>query len=93
LPGRLRIDWPKVLRSAGFTSIKMQAQPEWHDLFTRVYRVALDLGEPDDGAPLATLQAEARRQLPWADLVHRVTITATTHNRPQIRGTRVSSSA
>jgi ubiquinone/menaquinone biosynthesis C-methylase UbiE len=78
LPGRARIDWPSLLRGAGFASIEMTARPEWHDTFTRVYRIALDLGEPGDDALLADLQDEARQRLPIADLQDRVVVTATT---------------
>ena len=81
LPGRTRINWPPLLRNAGFTVIEMQAQPEWHDLWTRVYQVALDLGDPGDDALLADLQDEARHRLPIADLAHRVVITATAPDR------------
>lgn len=77
LPGRMRVDWPRVLRSAGFTGIDVEARQEWHDLYTRLYRVALDLGDPAGDAVLAGLQDEARRRLPMADLVHRVAVTAT----------------
>jgi SAM-dependent methyltransferase len=78
LPDRMRIGWPQLLRTAGFTDIEIEARPEWHDAFTRVYQVALDLGDPGDDAYLADLQAEARRRLPVADLVLRIAITATT---------------
>lgn len=77
LPGRVRIDWPQLLRGAGFAGIQMEARPEWHDAFTRVYQVALSLGDPGDDACLADLQDEARRLLPVADLVHRVIVVAT----------------
>ncbi len=83
LPGRARIDWPRLLRSAGFTDIEMEAPPEWHDAFTRVYQIALNLGDPGDDAYLADLQDEARRRLPMADLVRRVAITATAPSRPE----------
>lgn len=46
VPDRARIDWPQLLHSAGFTGIEMQARPKWHDAYTRVYQVALDLGDP-----------------------------------------------
>jgi ubiquinone/menaquinone biosynthesis C-methylase UbiE len=82
LPGRIRINWPPLLRNAGFTAIEMQAQPEWHDLWTRIYQVALDLGDPGDDTLLADLQDEARHQLPIADLTHRVVITATAPDQP-----------
>ena len=81
LPGRMRISWPQLLRSAGFADIKVAARPEWHDLWTRVYRVALDLGDPGGDTLLADLQDEARQRLPVADLVHRVAVTATVPDR------------
>lgn len=84
LPGRLRIDWPPLLRGAGFTGVRVEARPEWHDLFTCFYRVALDLGDPGGDALLAEFQDEARHQLPLADLVRRVLITATAPDRPQV---------
>jgi ubiquinone/menaquinone biosynthesis C-methylase UbiE len=77
LPGRSRIDWPPLLRGAGFTGIEMEARPEWQDTFTRVYQVALGLGDPGDDALLADLQAEARQRLPLAGLHDRVTVIAT----------------
>jgi ubiquinone/menaquinone biosynthesis C-methylase UbiE len=83
LPGRMRTGWPQVLRSAGFADIEMEARPEWHDLWTRVYRVTLDLGDPRGDALLADLQDEARHRLPLADLIHRVAVTATAPDRPQ----------
>jgi ubiquinone/menaquinone biosynthesis C-methylase UbiE len=83
LPGRARIDWPQLLRSTGFTDIEMEARPEWHDAFTRVYQIALNLGDPGDDAYLADLQDEARRRLPMADLVRRAAITATAPSRPE----------
>jgi ubiquinone/menaquinone biosynthesis C-methylase UbiE len=76
LPGRARIDWPPLLRGAGFTDIEMEARPEWHDTFTRVYRAALSLGDPGDDALLADLQDEARQRLPQADLKDRVVVIA-----------------
>jgi hypothetical protein len=82
LPVRLRVNWPQLLHSAGFADIEMEDRPEWHDLFTRVLRIALDLGEPGDDARLATLQDEARRILPMADLMHRVVVTAIAPGRP-----------
>jgi hypothetical protein len=57
--------------------VQVESRPERHALFTRVYRVALDLGGPGDDAALARMQEEARRHLPLADLVDRVVITAT----------------
>jgi SAM-dependent methyltransferase len=77
LPGRARIDWPPLLRGAGFTDIEMTARPEWQDTFTRVYRIALDLGDPGDDTRLASLQDEARRGLAVAGLKDRVLVIAT----------------
>jgi ubiquinone/menaquinone biosynthesis C-methylase UbiE len=77
LPARLRIDWPRLLRGAGFGDVGVEAQPEWHDLYTRVYRVAIDLGDSHDDSGLASLQDEARRRLPEAGLMRRVVVTAT----------------
>lgn len=87
LLARNRIDWSRVLRGAGFADIQMEARPEWHDLWTRVYRVALDLGDPGADALLADLQDEARHRLPVAELIHRVAVT-TAPDRP--RGRRLS---
>jgi hypothetical protein len=70
-------DLPRLLRDAGFTDVDVEAQPEWHDLFTRVYRTAIDLGDPHDDAGLASLQDEARRRLPEAGLMRRIVVTAT----------------
>jgi SAM-dependent methyltransferase len=78
LPARARIDWPPLLHAAGFTDINMAERPEWHALRTRVYQIALDLGDPGDDAALADLQDEARHRLPLAGLSRRVVITATT---------------
>lgn len=77
VPDRTFADWPQLLRDAGFADIEMEARPEWHDIWTRVYRVALDLGDPGDDEPLADLQGEARLRLPVADLLDRVAVTAT----------------
>ena len=77
MPDRARIDWPPLLRGAGFTGVEMQARPQWHDTFTRVYRVALSLGDPGDDALLADLQDEARQRLPLAGLQDRVVVVAT----------------
>jgi SAM-dependent methyltransferase len=79
LPSRLRIDWPMALRSVGFVEVQVESRAEWHELFTRVYRAALDHGDPGDDVALAALQDEARRHLPLAELVDRVVVTA---NRP-----------
>ena len=83
LPSRMHTDWPQLLRGAGFADIKVEARPEWHDLWTRVYRVALDLGDPRGDALLADLQDEARQRLPVANLVHRVTVSATAPKTPE----------
>jgi SAM-dependent methyltransferase len=77
LPSRLRIDWPTALRSVGFVDVQVESRAEWHDLFTRLYGVALDLGGPGEDVALAGLQDEARRHLPIAELVDRVVVTAT----------------
>jgi hypothetical protein len=77
LPSRLRIDWAAALRSAGFVDVRVESRPEWHARFTRVYRVALDLGAPGEDAALAALQDEVRERLPIAELVDRVVVTAT----------------
>jgi ubiquinone/menaquinone biosynthesis C-methylase UbiE len=77
LPSRLRIDWTTALRPAGLVDIQVESRPEWHELFTRVYQVALDLGGPGEDVALARLQDEARRHLPIAELVDRVVVTAT----------------
>jgi ubiquinone/menaquinone biosynthesis C-methylase UbiE len=75
LPGRLRVDWAAALGSAGLADVAVEARPEWHELFTRVYEVALELDATGDEA-LAALQHEARRHLPLAGLVDRVVVTA-----------------
>jgi ubiquinone/menaquinone biosynthesis C-methylase UbiE len=77
LPRRARIDWLPLLRGAGFADVEVEDRAEWHELYTRVYRVALELGDPGDDTMLAGLQDEARQRLPLADLVHRVVVTAT----------------
>jgi ubiquinone/menaquinone biosynthesis C-methylase UbiE len=77
LPSRLRIDWTTALRSVGLVDVQVESRAEWHELFTRVYRVALDLGGPGEDVALAGLQDEARRHLPIAELVDRVAVTAT----------------
>jgi SAM-dependent methyltransferase len=76
LPSRMRVDWVAALRSVGFADVQVESRPEWHDLFTRVYRIALDLGHPGDDVGLAALQDEARRHLPIAELIDRVVVTA-----------------
>jgi ubiquinone/menaquinone biosynthesis C-methylase UbiE len=77
LPSRMRIDWAQTLRLAGFGEVVVEARPEWHQQFTRVFQVALALGDPGDDVGLASLQDEARRNLPMARLVDRVVVTAT----------------
>src|SRR5262249_35900178 len=78
LPSRLHdLDWAAILNQAGFVDVVTEARPEWHDLFTRVYRIALEQGDPGDDSALAALQDEAREALPTADLLHRVVSTAT----------------
>jgi SAM-dependent methyltransferase len=76
LPSRLRIDWAAALRLVGFADVQVESRSEWHELFTGVYRVALDLGGPGEDAALAALQDEARQLLPLAELVDRVVVTA-----------------
>jgi ubiquinone/menaquinone biosynthesis C-methylase UbiE len=77
LPSRMRIDWAAALRSVGLVDVQVESRAEWHELFTRVYRVALDLGAPGDDVALAGLQDEARQHLPLVELVDRVVVTAT----------------
>ena len=77
LPSRMRIDWAAVLRSVGLVDVGVESRPEWHDLFTGVYRVALGLGAPGEDIALAALQDEACERLPIAELVDRVVVTAT----------------
>jgi ubiquinone/menaquinone biosynthesis C-methylase UbiE len=77
LPGRLRIDWADTLGSAGFAEVRVESRQAWHDLFTRVFQVALELGDPGNDVGLASLQDEARQALPKAHLVDRVVATAT----------------
>ena len=49
----------------------------------RVYQAAIDLGDPGDDTLLADLQDEARHRLPVAELLHRVTLSATAPDRPR----------
>jgi SAM-dependent methyltransferase len=83
LPGPLRVDWAATLRSAGFANVVVEGRPEWHQRVTRVFEVALELGDPGEDAGLASLQEEARRNLPLADLADRVVATAI---RPTVQG-------
>jgi len=82
LPSRMRIDWAATLGSVGFAEVRVESRPEWHDLFTRVFQVALDLGDPGEDVGLASLQDEARQALPQAQLVDRVVATATCPDHP-----------
>jgi ubiquinone/menaquinone biosynthesis C-methylase UbiE len=78
LPHRLRRRaWGSILEQAGFTDVRVEARPEWHDVFTRVYRTALDAGDPAGDTALADLQDEARRRLGTSDLVDRVVASGT----------------
>lgn len=73
LPARLRHRaWRFILEDAGFTEIRVEARPDWHEVYTRVYRTALDAGDPAGDTALANLQDEARERLPTADLIDRV---------------------
>jgi len=88
LPSRLRIDWTQTLHAAGFVEVRVESRPEWHELFTRVFRVALELGDPGEDLGLASLQDEARQALPQAELVDRVVGIATRPDRrPASRST------
>ena len=73
----MRIDWAQTLGAAGFAEVRVESRPEWHELFTRVFRVALQLGDPGEDLGLASLQDEARQALPKAPLVDRVVGIAT----------------
>lgn len=78
LPPRLRHRaWGSILEQAGFTDVRVEARPEWHDVYTRVYRIALDAGDPAGDTALADLQDEARQRLETADLVDRVVVSGT----------------
>ena len=81
LPSRMRIDWAATLGSAGFADVWVESRLEWHDLFTRVFKVALELGDPGEDVGLASLQDEARRALPMAQLLDRIVGTATRPDR------------
>ncbi|MFK4222130.1 ATP-grasp domain-containing protein [Streptomyces sp. NPDC019890] len=77
LPERHRhTDWPTVLCAANFTTVECHARPAWTDTYQRIYRVALQLGDPGHDAALAGLQSEARRRLPTAHLLSRIAVTA-----------------
>jgi ubiquinone/menaquinone biosynthesis C-methylase UbiE len=76
LPARLRHrPWRSILADAGFTEIRVEARPDWHEVYTRIYRIALDAGDPAGDTALADLQDEARERLPTADLIDRVVAT------------------
>ena len=81
LPSPLRIDWGQTLRRAGFAEVVVEARPEWHQRVTRVFEVALELGDPGEDVGLASLQDEARRVLPMVHLEERVVLTATCPGR------------
>jgi hypothetical protein len=81
LPSRLRIDSTQTLESAGFIEVQVESRSEWHELFTRVFRTALELGDPGKDLGLASLQDEARHALPQANRVDRVVGIATRPNR------------
>jgi hypothetical protein len=66
-----------LLDQACFTDVRVEARPDWHDVFTRVYRTALDAGDPAGDTALADPQDEARRHLETADLVDRVVASGT----------------
>jgi SAM-dependent methyltransferase len=76
LPSRVRIDWVPTLRVVGFAQVVVESRPEWHERFTRMLQVGLDLGDPGEDVGLASLQDEARRVLPLAHLTDRVVVTA-----------------
>ncbi|MET7718540.1 hypothetical protein [Streptomyces sp. NPDC005407] len=77
LPERHRhTDWPTVLCAADFTAVECHARPAWTDTYQRIYRVALQLGDPGQDAALAGLQSEARLRLPTAHLLSRIAVTA-----------------
>jgi hypothetical protein len=63
--------------------LRRAALTGWHILWTRVYQVALDLGDPRDDTGLADLQDEARRSLPLVGLSRRVVVTATGGQLPK----------
>jgi ubiquinone/menaquinone biosynthesis C-methylase UbiE len=78
LPSRRRdIDWTRILSDAGFAAVGVEARPEWHEFFIRIYHVALNRGDPGEDTALAALQDEARQRLPTVDLLDRVVVTAT----------------
>ncbi|MCG5450980.1 class I SAM-dependent methyltransferase [Micromonospora hortensis] len=77
LPERHRFsDWPGALTHAGFVDVECTERPDWTEVYLRIYRTALDLGDPAGDRALEGLQAEARSRLPTAHLLHRVLVTA-----------------
>lgn len=73
LPPRIRDrSWQSILGRAGFIDVRVEARPEWHDSFTRLYRTALEAGDPAGDTGLAVLQDEARPRLGTVDLIDRV---------------------
>jgi SAM-dependent methyltransferase len=81
LPSRMRIDWAGTLRRAGFAEVRVESRVEWHERFTRVFQVALELGDPGGDVGLASAQDEARQALPMTHLVERVVVAATRLDR------------
>lgn len=69
-------DWPGLLHNAGFASVRCHHRPAWDTAWTRIYRIALSLGDPGEDTALAGLQDEAHRRLRTAHLLRRVAITA-----------------
>lgn len=70
-------DWQRILVAAGFTDVRLEVRPEWHEFYTRIYQTALELGDPGEDTALAALQNEARLRLPTAELLDRVQVTGT----------------
>jgi hypothetical protein len=70
------LDWIRLLRDTGFADVAMEARPEWHESYERIYRTALEQGDPGDDSALADLQAEASARLEVAHLVQRVAVAA-----------------
>jgi SAM-dependent methyltransferase len=74
-------DWGQILTDAGFEEVRVEVRSDWHELYTALYRTALDQGDPGDDAGLAGMQAEARARLPLADRLDRVLVAGT---RPRL---------
>ncbi|MFD0069208.1 hypothetical protein ACFV99_17005 [Streptomyces sp. NPDC059944] len=64
-----------MLRAAGFTDIGTADDPSWNTAYQEIYRQALAV-PGGRGTALAGLQGEARRRLPTAHLLRRITVTA-----------------